>query len=421
MSWHFRTKTGRHAWSNPNQPLPDDADLFNVDFLNQFISANNERRVLTFINDDPYVGYFVLDGYQGPVDYYGWNPIQPGFDVQARSFYFVDNSFPGHPGDFYVGGGSLQGAIQAFIGHKAGGSTMEFYHAFLKTEDLTDFSGSTVADAEASWWDIASFNADMGFPANSTWVNFRRTRIHPSDPQFTGFEHGMMQTGDIIGPWIFEDLRRAYARLRVAFVGLTDRFGVDVGETVSRHIQATPGTYAAVTPPETPAPSYADRRTITNFSSANPGIGYFGLVSIHPSFGPRGTAIEDQLQQRLFLLLGINDANLVGKQIEFDCYLFMRSANGRRIDWDVAELVDDRVSNKLFSGTRQTATLGGANWVSPWIGSDALVEETGPLPSDAYSWSQRYLNPGGSMTNAATGRLGEHGTLVMRLTNPEYP
>jgi len=39
------------------------------------------------------------------------------------------------------------------------------------------------------------------------------TLNHTENPLPKGFSYGQMQTGDIIGPWIFEDLQKALSAL----------------------------------------------------------------------------------------------------------------------------------------------------------------------------------------------------------------
>lgn len=60
-----------------------------------------------------------------------------------------------------------------------------------------------------SWRDAAGMNSQ----------GFRRTQIwNPSNPgdweNDIAFEHGFMEEGDIIGPWIFDDLQKAFTALK---------------------------------------------------------------------------------------------------------------------------------------------------------------------------------------------------------------
>jgi hypothetical protein len=61
-----------------------------------------------------------------------------------------------------------------------------------------------------------------GLYDNSGTIGWRRTTVHPTDPSFTAFEYGQMQGGDIIGPWIFEDLQKACAALKWTLVGVME-------------------------------------------------------------------------------------------------------------------------------------------------------------------------------------------------------
>ncbi len=68
-------------------------------------------------------------------------------------------------------------------------------------------------------WTPTTFCAEVGLPVytfagGALGIGWRRTTVHPSDPAFVDFDHGPMEAGDIIGPWILEDLEKVCCAIR---------------------------------------------------------------------------------------------------------------------------------------------------------------------------------------------------------------
>lgn len=194
-AWKYWTRNSagdalEHDWSNADDPLPDGALLFKVDFLKQFVELCEDRSLLAN-------GYFQ--------DRFGdTQSIQAGhYMTQARIL--VDDSLV----NIY----RLQYAFNSlfFYTHPD-----ECCYVFIPTENSADVIGRSVSIHKTG----NEILVECGLPEmrdydTSAVLGFftaRRTQTHPDDPSFTGFEYGLMQPGDIIGPWIFEDMRRAGAR-----------------------------------------------------------------------------------------------------------------------------------------------------------------------------------------------------------------
>lgn len=58
--------------------------------------------------------------------------------------------------------------------------------------------------------DLVRFRANAGLDA----AGFRQSNVWPDDPAFTGYRYGKMLPGDLFGPWIFEDLAKAFTALK---------------------------------------------------------------------------------------------------------------------------------------------------------------------------------------------------------------
>lgn len=76
--------------------------------------------------------------------------------------------------------------------------------------DYANYTAFLVGEM-ANFYTIESMFLEAGLTADG----WRRTTVHPSDPAFVDFEYGQMQPGDIIGPWIFNDLQATLGVLRI--------------------------------------------------------------------------------------------------------------------------------------------------------------------------------------------------------------
>ncbi|MHB1158243.1 MAG: hypothetical protein ACYC26_15570 [Phycisphaerales bacterium] len=151
-----------------------DGNYQRLDFLNEYTSALNER-------------------------------IRAMYRQQWR-FSYLPGSIGFQPGDVLVGPGwsygitMLQGTVLKLL----------TYGWFVKHLDnngqpISDLDGSANGLMYLNHWNLA--NAAPIFTGLPEATSFRRYRVHPSEggqPLFGG-----ITAGDIVGPWIFEDLQRA--------------------------------------------------------------------------------------------------------------------------------------------------------------------------------------------------------------------
>jgi len=84
------------------------------------------------------------------------------------------------------------------------------YHYFIDYTQAIDggFNGQEIPK-----YDLASFRVAAGLHVDG----YRRATDWPTDwtnPADTAYSHGPMEAGDIIGPWVFDDLQNALAALR---------------------------------------------------------------------------------------------------------------------------------------------------------------------------------------------------------------
>ena len=135
----------------------DDADWSAAATLNEFVGAVNERKLAT--------------GAGSPLA-----AVSVGDDVQAASFFYqFQNWVESMPASFIV---SHDAGVPRAAGHYNGAATIDTY------ADLA-----------------AMFSA-----AGLAYADWRRYTTHPDDGGVVAY--GKMEVGDIIGPWIFEDLQK---------------------------------------------------------------------------------------------------------------------------------------------------------------------------------------------------------------------
>ena len=183
-TWMYWDKSGSHVWAE-GQPLPDNADLFRYEFIKQFVDAQNERRS-------------AYNSVWGGIEWGSLGYIQPisyerGSDAQISSLYSQ--------------------LIWPFQGVSGSSAAMPIYC-------IPNMDGSLYGSMnDLLYADFGAFMADCGLASDG----IRATSVHPNDPAFSGFQYRMGFAGkhptrllsqqDIIGGWIFEDLRKMYAKM----------------------------------------------------------------------------------------------------------------------------------------------------------------------------------------------------------------
>jgi len=71
------------------------------------------------------------------------------------------------------------------------------------------------------FWDLladAVGCAGMGTGGEQAQARYRATKTHPDDPDFTGWEYRFIEPGDIIGEWVFDDLRLGWGLITAKYV-----------------------------------------------------------------------------------------------------------------------------------------------------------------------------------------------------------
>ena len=174
-AWKYWDETGEHDWS-AGSALPNGADLFKVDFLNQFTSEINKRFVAI---NQPAGMVYLLSG---------------GEDVLKR-------------------GSGWASLIQSSVNSLLAGF-------FCKDQTAADAVADNVLALSKS--ELATL-----YPSHWTSSGMRITKVHPSDPSFSSWEYGSFgsSVGYIFGPWLFEDWRLAIDRATLAKPYVTDSNG----------------------------------------------------------------------------------------------------------------------------------------------------------------------------------------------------
>lgn len=193
--------------SIPFTPVTDGLDWQSLSFLGELQLAWNERRYA--------VGHSSI----------GW--VSAGTDIQAVSFW----SRPDEDG-YYVDGG-----IQSWL--------EKYCVRFLDYEQPLDpFPDQLTL---AVWRTRACLHAD-GFRRATTWP---ADWTNPDDPAYM---HGQMQAGDIIGPWVLQDVQRGLSALRwspetyydpvdEAFYGIEDKRSISTPGRKSKNISVSDATW----------------------------------------------------------------------------------------------------------------------------------------------------------------------------------
>lgn len=180
MSWKYWDEYGEHDWVNPDDPLPVSTSpifLFKSVFLNQFVDAINERVRLCY----------PIRLMQGNTEITTVDSVSIGDDVQGKSL--------------YAGWWSKIASMCVISANT--------YDAVFPI--ITGSMPSTLPR-----WTVATLAASIGIQSSGSTLLPRQYR----GEEFPAtYEYSEMRAGDIIGPWVFEDLRKAIARIRY-FIGM---------------------------------------------------------------------------------------------------------------------------------------------------------------------------------------------------------
>ena len=143
----------------------NDFDWQAVSFVNEFITALNERASVA--------GLSVFD-----------TTKSAGHDIQAASFWATMQQWCYDNCTSFVESKEISGGVYV----------------------TADFDG----DATIPDWTLTNFKNYIADVLASGYNGFRRYTTHPDDggTPVTG-SSGIIQAGDIIGPWIFQDLQKA--------------------------------------------------------------------------------------------------------------------------------------------------------------------------------------------------------------------
>lgn len=193
------TRNRRVTMSNPFTQ-PDELDWSSIATWSELKSAIQER-------------VDAVRALQGPDAIYEFNPaLDDGTDVQSVNYI---KSYQAAVGFTYVW---KEWVLPGYwVEHISGTGLLAYYSESL---DETDLSKRTISEH-----------------------TIRRTKVHPDDPAFTGFESGACEAGDIIGPWIFEDLQTALSKckyligaIKVATATIAEGYYIEYGHNDSDYL-----------------------------------------------------------------------------------------------------------------------------------------------------------------------------------------
>jgi hypothetical protein len=188
-NWKYWDSNGNPQTWGVGASLPAGADLFRAEFLNQFVDAINERHDLAV----------VVFGYS-PITAAGAVPTTHIMgDISAGDDIAYANDDESQPYKTILG---MQRATNELL---AMGHTWKRWMYDDGSEPRIT-TGYDQFDLDAS-----RINSICGFSDITPKIGFRRSADNVS------FSAGELQRGDIVGPWIFEDLR--------AVLGLMHWFG----------------------------------------------------------------------------------------------------------------------------------------------------------------------------------------------------
>lgn len=164
-TWKYWDDAGAHEWPSGTQ-LPDGAHLLQIDFMSQFVTAFNERsHVLNSVLIPPYTDGQAV-GFFGPSGYAQLYYIQV-YTIANLGFYCRNLNGP-----YFTWNGSLTPIV----------------------------------------WTAAELFSQIGIAG----ANVRATTDGAT------FEYRAFKLGDIVGPWLFEDLREVMDRMVVTYRPCTE-------------------------------------------------------------------------------------------------------------------------------------------------------------------------------------------------------
>ena len=150
--WKYWDDAGQHDWTT-GDPLPNGADLSNKQFLQQFRNAIRERWWMAFSTD-----------VVSPDEFSGADISEAAEEATYKTIYHWQTAV-------------ISTLCAGFIPVNFGGQTYTYY-------------------SESSLYSACGI------------TGLRRTNTAPGD-----FAYGTIQDGDIIGPWLFEDLQNLFSKL----------------------------------------------------------------------------------------------------------------------------------------------------------------------------------------------------------------
>lgn len=164
--------------STPWTTITAGLDWQDKDFINELLLGYHERRRACYILN-------------GSLDY----PVDAGFDIQLVNFW-----------------AGIQSGLEGCIGDP--GIYAKPWDYFYIDDTLYPYTGRSElpALAKADWFTRADMTYSGGWRRAKNWDPSTNDWTDPADPMY--FAHGIIQAGDIIGPWIFEDLQNAMTELK---------------------------------------------------------------------------------------------------------------------------------------------------------------------------------------------------------------
>ena len=204
--WFYVLNTGQQIpWPDPSSHLPHGANLQSVEFLNQFDEAIVERYDLAIASN------LVLGTSAGAEDFRNTHIFDTSFSTPRRRLSDWVIKAQTLIYDLPRSKTSLGNLIQPW---KFGVDTGYILQddTFLTNTSIEGFeSGSGMVpftiDVLSSTYPGRFSPDDFPNPNDGEHRPFLRSYVQRDDDDFTGDLRGIMTDGDIIGPWIFEDLR----------------------------------------------------------------------------------------------------------------------------------------------------------------------------------------------------------------------
>lgn len=198
-------------------PVVHGTDVQDVQFVNEIVKSWSERRQA--ILNAPAL-FYVWDVWLWQWKFYiptasactAISDISVGDDIQKATF--VDTAPPG--GTRAVGWATIQDWVASYCAYYLKTSLME---SPASTEYTWGQGGPAPDYNRDPWYDFGSLCTEAGISPSG----FRRATVWPTDwtnlndSAFTlggGGGFGTMITGDIIGPWIFDDLQKVFKKLK---------------------------------------------------------------------------------------------------------------------------------------------------------------------------------------------------------------